>query len=308
MFHYLVVTPIFVNTVKPCYMRKLKRLLFLMPCASVFFMSCKNEDQPAARLLVANMTVVPPLSPNPLPTVGVPVDVKWGGKQVINNIVYGAASSLASISSITSGVSVVGSYNAVSSGVYPLNFAVSGSVTGNLAGAAGSTVYNRLVTMSPGKNYTAVALDLNPFYRVLITEDDLSAPPVGKVKLRFVHAISPLLLGSLPRKDSIDVTAFGGPASAPLVNVNLFPLRTFADGITNKNVNQYVVIDSGSYQIGMRVAGTPGTSAATGLLGLFPSPTTTMRFVSGKIYTIIGRLQITAAAAPTPAVTFISHN
>lgn len=279
-----------------------------MPCASVFFMSCKNEDQPAARLLVANMTVVPPVSPSPLPTVGVPVDIKWGGKQVINNIVYGAASSLASISSITSGLSVIGTYNPVSSGIYPLNFSVSGSATGNLAASAGSTVYNRLATLSPSKSYTAVALDLNPFYRVQLMEDDLSAPPAGKVKVRFVHAISPLLLGSLPRKDTIDVTAFGGLASAPLVNVNIFPLRTFADGLSNTNYHQFAVIDSGSYQIGMRVGGTPGTSALTGLLGLFPSPTTTIRLESGKIYTIIGRLQISAVAAPTPAVTFISHN
>jgi len=284
-------------------MRKLKRLLLLMPCASVFFMSCKNEEFEPARLLVANMTVVPPVSPSPLPTVGVPVDVKWGGSSVINNIVYGAASSVASISSITSGLSVTGTYSTVKSGAYPLNFAVSANAGAPLAAGIGSTVYNRVGSFLPGRSYTAVAIDLLPYYKVQIMEDDLLTPPAGKAKVRFVHAISPLLLGSLPRKDSIDITATGGLAAAPIVNVNIFPRRTFGDGYANKNFHQYAVIDSGSYQIGFKVAGTPGTSPATGLLGLFP-----FRFQSGKIYTIIGRLQITTTAAPTPAATFISHN
>ena len=140
-------------------------------------------------------------------------------------------------------------------------------------------------------------------------EDDLSAPPAGKAKVRFVHAISPLLLGSLPRKDTIDVTASGGIATAPLINANIFPLRTFADGYTNKNLHQFAVIDSGLYRIGFRIAGTPGTAPATGLLGLFPTPpAAAFRFESGKIYTIVARLHITANAAPTPATTFITHN
>lgn len=282
-------------------MRKLKRLLFWVPCASVILMSCKTEEPAPANLLVANMVVNPPVSPNPLPTVGAAVDVRWGGNPVIYNVIYGAASVTGNpVASVSSFTSVGGGYASVKSDALPLNFAIGGTT--------GTTLYNRIASFSPGRNYTAVALDLNPFYKVQVMEDDLSAPPPGKVKVRFVHAISPLLLGSLPRKDSIDVTAFGGAVTAPLVNTNIFPLRTFGDGLSNKNLHQFAVLDSGMYQIGFKVAGTPGTSAATGLLGLFPSPTTQFKFQSGKIYTIVARLQITTTAAPTPATTFITHN
>jgi hypothetical protein len=277
----------------------------VVPCASLFFVSCKETTFNPARLLVANMVVNPPVSPvtpTSLPTPGTAVDVRWGGILALNNVVYGAASvtSGTPVTTINPFTSIVGGYATVKSDALPLNLAV--------AGSPGTTIYNRITSFLPDRNYTAVALDVNPFYRVMIMDDDLSAPPTGKAKLRFVHAISPLLLSSLPRKDTIDVTAYGGLASAPLNNANIFPLRAFADGYTNKNLQQFALIDSGSYNIAFRVAGTPGTSPATGLLGFFPSPTSRFRFESGKIYTIVARLQITATAAPTPATTFITHN
>jgi Domain of unknown function (DUF4397) len=287
-------------------MRKFLKLFYVVPCASLFFVSCVETTFNPARLLVANMVVNPPVSPvtpTSLPTPGTAVDVRWGGNLALNNVVYGAASVITGtpITTINSFTSIVGGYATVKSGAMPLNLAVAGS-------SPGTTVYNRITSFLPDRSYTAVALDVNPFYRVMIMEDDLSAPPTGKAKLRFVHAISPLLLGSLTRKDTIDVTAYGGLVSAPLNNANIFPLRAFADGYTNKNLQQFALIDSGSYNIAFRVAGTPGTAPATGLLGFFPSPTTRFRFESGKIYTIVARLQITATAAPTPATTFITHN
>lgn len=278
-------------------------MFYVVPCASLFFVSCKETTFNPARLLVANMVVNPPVSPSPLPTPGTAVDVRWGGNLALNNVVYGAASVITGtpITTINSFTSIVGGYATVKSGALPLNLAVAGSFPG-------TTVYNRITSFLPDRSYTAVALDVNPFYRVMIMDDDLSAPPTGKAKLRFVHAISPLLLATLPRKDTIDVTAYGGLVSAPLNNANIFPLRAFADGYTNKNLQQFALIDSGSYNIAFRVAGTPGTAPATGLLGFFPSPTSRFRFESGKIYTIVARLQITATAAPTPATTFITHN
>ena len=294
--------PYFCLYSKPCYMRKLLKLLLLMPCASVFFISCNEEGFAPARLLVANFVVNPPVSPSPLPTAGTAVDVRWGGNLVFNNVVYGAASVVVGnpVTTIPAFTSIVGSYASVKSDALPLNFAI--------AGSNGQTVYNRITSFVPGKSYTAIAFDLNPFYKVMIMEDDLSAPAVGKAKIRFVHAISPLLLGSLPKKDTIDVTATGGPAANPLVNASIFPTRNFGDAYNNKNLQQFALIDSGSYNIAFRVAGTPGTSPATGLIGFFPSTTTRFRFESGKIYTIVARLHITATAAPTPATTFITHN
>jgi hypothetical protein len=141
--------------------------------------------------------------------------------------------------------------------------------------------------------------------------DDLSSPPSGKAKVRFVHAIPQALVATLPKKDTIDVTFSGGDVNAPIANVAVFPRRNFADNYTNSNNSQFAVVDSGRYNIVYRVSGTPGTSPATGMLGLFSN----IKLESGKIYTIFARLQFSTTAtpvyttpAPTPAATIITHN
>jgi hypothetical protein len=143
-------------------------------------------------------------------------------------------------------------------------------------------------------------------------EDDLSAPAAGKIKVRFLHAVPQAIFQVLgvPRRDTVDVTGFGGLSTAPLNNTALYTSRTFGDAFQNPALTRFATIDSGSYRFGVRVAGTPGTSPATGLLGLFPASGSPIRLVEGKIYTIIARLHPTGVASPPlqPGVTIIQHN
>lgn len=285
-------------------MRKLSKLLLLMPCASVFFISCKEEKFDPARLLVANVVVTAPVSPSPLPTAGSPIDVRWGGDLVLNNVVYGAASVTTGtpVTTINQSQIIAANYATVKSGAFPLNFAASAGAT--IVPSIGNTLYNRITSFLPGRSYTAIAFDLSPFYKAVVMEDDLNAPPTGKAKVRFVHAISPALVATLPKRDTIDVTFTGGPVGNPVVNVNQFPRRFFADSYTNANNIQFAVVDTGRYTINYRVSGFPGTSPATGLIGSFPN----IRLENGKIYTIVARIHIPTITTAPAGATFITHN
>jgi hypothetical protein len=285
-------------------MRKLFTLLLMIPLVSLFFVSCKEETAEPARLLVANMAVTSPLInpatgqplPTSLPSGGPAIDVRWDRSLLFNNVVYGAAgvSTGSPVTTINNPTAVTAAYSTVKSGAFGLNFAN--------AGSAGQTIYNRITSMLPGKNYTAMAIDLTPFYKTLIMEDDLNPPPAGKVKVRFVHAIPQALAASLPRRDTVDIIGFGGSLGpAP---VALFSTRTFGDAFTNKTLHQYALLDSGTYNIGARIAGTPGTSPATGLVGLFPN----QRLVSGKIYTFVARIHFPTLLTSPIGLSIIVHN
>ncbi len=283
-------------------MRKISLLLSLMLFVSVSFISCKEENFAPARLLVANAALTAPVAPSQFPTPGPTIDVRWDGSLVHSSIIYGAASVTTGspLTSVSSPQVVAANYSDVKSGAFGLNLALSGQV-----GAV--TIYNRTTSFLPGRSYTAMSFDFTPFYKTLIMEDDLSAPPAGKIKVRFVHAVPANIFALVPgtKKDTIDVTAFGGLSSNPLNNTSVFSDRTFADGYSNTRLHQFALLDSGSYRFNVRVARTPGTSAATGSLGLFPASGNPIRLPEGKIYTIFARLQFPAL---TPSITIITHN
>ena len=286
-------------------MKKISLLLCLVLSASLFFISCKEESFGPARLLVANAALTAPVSPSPFPSPGPTIDVRWDGKFIHPSIIYGAASVTTGspLGSVASPQVVAANYADVKSGAFGLNFAISGQ-----GGADGVPIYNRTTSFLPGRSYTAMSFDFTPLYKTLIMEDDLSAPPAGKIKVRFVHAIPANIFGLIPgsKKDTIDVTAFGGLSANPFNNTSIFSDRTFADSYSNTRLHQFAVLDSGSYRFGIRVARTPGASPATGLLGLFPTPpAAAQRLTEGKIYTIFARLQFPALA---PSITIITHN
>lgn len=284
-------------------MRKLITQLLVIPLVSSFFISCKKEESAPAQLLVANMAITSPLInpatgqplPTSAPTAGPALDVRWNGNLLYNNVVFGAASVTTGtpITTINAATSITANYNAAKSGTYGLNFAASGN---------GATVYNRNINLASGKSYTAVTLNLTPFYQTLFMEDELSAPPPGKVKVRFVHAIPQALAAALPRRDTVDVIGFGGSLGpAP---VALFSTRTFGDGLRNSQFGLFSLLDSGTYNIGARVAGTPGTSPATGLVALFPN----QRLVAGKIYTFVARIHFPTLLTAPVGLSIIVHN
>lgn len=314
---------------KPCYMRKFSLIACLALMMSAFMIACKqdNSAKQQARLMVVNAAIGAPISTSlaALP-IGPAIDVKWDGTFITPNVVYGSASygTFVSNGSTVGNLPVPASpaaavpqqliaatYTPVKSGAYGLNLSVTANQNPPYLG--GNTIYDRTTSFLPGKSYTALSFDFTPFYKVQFMEDDLAAPPSGKIKVRFVHAVPQAIFTSLgvPRRDTIDVTAFGGASSNPLNNSSVFSLRTFADGYTNNRLHQFTVLDSGSYRFGVRIAGTPGTSGATGLLGLFPASGTPLRLTDGKIYTIVARLNPSGAPAPNqlaPGITIITHN
>jgi hypothetical protein len=297
-------------------MRKFSLLTSLVLCASAFLISCKKDDasKAQARVLVANMAI----TPNSVAPIGPAIDVRWDGQFLIPNIIYGApgvntGSPFTALGNNTTPQSLfAGTYSAIKPGSFNFNLSSTG-----LGGAAGLTIYDRVRGFLPGKNYTVVAFNFVPFYAVHVMEDDLSAPAAGKIKIRFLHTVPSDVFVTLgaPRRDTIDVTGFGGSVGNPLNNVALFQTRNFGDAYHRNSLTNFISVDSGSYRFGVRVAGTPGIPGSvpsTGLLGLFPATGNPIRLLEGKIYTIVARLHPTGAAPPASplqaGVTIIQHN
>lgn len=271
--------------------------LSLVCLAALGFVACKKEESKPANLLVVNAAISSPVAPNPLPTAGPAFDVRWNGNLLRTNIVYGAATVAAgtSVTTITNPLLVNGVYSPVQAGSFGFNLA--------LTGTTGTNIYNRNITLAEGKSFTAVTYNFTPLYNHVLMEDNLNPPAAGKVKVRFVHAVPREIFASLgvPRFDTVDVVANG---------VQVYGARTFADVARNSSLHNYVEVDTGSYRFSLRVAGTPGTMPQTGLLALLPTPpAAALRLESGKIYTIVARLQFaTPPNPPAPALTIVAHN
>ncbi len=298
-------------------MSKISLFTGLMLSASVIFIACNKKDDPAsaqARLLVVNAAI----TPNSVAPIGPAIDVRWDGQFIIPNVIYGApgvttGSPFTALGNTTTPQSLfAGSYANVKPGAFGLNLrATSNAVSPPGVNLTGSTLFDRTTSLLPGMSYTAVTFDFVPLYRVHLMEDDLSAPPSGKIKVRFIHAVPQAIFQALgvPRRDTVDVTGFGGLSTAPLNNTALYTARTFGDAFQNPVLTRFAAIDSGSYRFGIRVSGTPGLSPATGALGLFPASGNPIRLLEGRIYTIIARLHPSSAAPGLqPGVTIIQHN
>lgn len=273
-----------------------KTCFSLLAClATLGFASCKKETAAPANLLVVNAAISSPVAPNPLPTAGPAFDLRWNGFLLRNNIVYGAATATATITTITNPVVINGAYASVQAGTFGFNLSV--------AGTPGTTIYNRNLTLQEGKSYTAVTYDFTPLYRHVLMEDNLTPPAAGKAKVRVVHAVPREIFASLgvPRFDTVDVVANA---------TQVYGARTFADVARNSSLHNFIEVDTGSYRFSLRVAGTPGTAPGTGLLALLPTPPAApLRIENGKIYTIVARLQFAAPPnPPAPALTIVAHN
>jgi len=287
-------------------MRKNQLIAFSALALTILLSSCDKEEAAApARLLAANVVITPPVSPSPLPTGGFPFSVHYNGQLLLTDLTYGTASgtltnSIPSFPGKDSLRLYRGSYAPALPGAASLKLTVAGS---------NPVLYNRVRNLEPGKSYTAIGFNLTPFLNVLVMEDNLTTPASGKAHIRMVHAIPQELVASLPRRDTVDLTFTGGLATNPLINSAIFANRRFADNFTNTAPNgvltQYVAVDTGRYAVGLRIAGTPGTSPATGLLGGWQ----TLRLENQKIYTIIVRIDLPGLLVGRPAgLTVITHN
>lgn len=115
----------------------------------------------------------------------------------------------------------------------------------------GQTLLNSLLKVEPNTPYSVVLLGTRGKVEALTLIDDLSAPPAGMSRVRFVHAA--------PGAPAVDIAIKGGPV--------LFHNVGF------KGVGAYVSLSAGTYDVEVRLASTgqviaevPGVTVGDGVV------------------------------------------
>jgi hypothetical protein len=135
-------------------------------------------------------------------------------------------------------------------------------VTYNVSGTA--TTYATVTgPVDPETAYSTFLIDSVKRAKLVITKDDVSEPPEGKVKLRFLHFSH--------NAPAMDVSKSGG--------ATLFTNRSFNDQVNNTAFQQFIVVDPGSYQFIFKTSGTTTTLYTTSTINLLPD----------RIYTLAAR-------------------
>jgi hypothetical protein len=121
--------------------------------------------------------------------------------------------------------------------------------------------------LAAGRSYSVFTYDtlLSGKIKSFAIEDDLGAPPAGKVKVRFLH-LSPVNIAvDILANDSI-----------------VFANRSYADNISNGAKAGFIAVNAGTYTVKIKLAGSPATLPA--LLTL-----NNISFTAGSIYTIFAK-------------------
>ena len=126
----------------------------------------------------------------------------------------------------------------------------------NVAGTSTTALQASLSVVS-GKNYSVFAIDSVSNLSGLVVEDNLAAPAAGKAHVRFIHLS--------PNAPAVDVAVDGGAI-------------VFGDYIF-KEASDFTPLDAGTYDLEVRVAGTPNVA-----LDLDP-----ITLTAGKIYTVYAK-------------------
>ena len=135
-------------------------------------------------------------------------------------------------------------------------------VTYNVSGT--TNAYATLTgPIDPETAYSTFLIDSVKRAKLVVTKDDVSEPPEGKVKLRFLHFS--------PNAPAIDVLKMGGAV--------MFTNRSFNDQESNNTFQQFIVVDPGSYQFVFRTAGTTTALYTSSVINLLPD----------RIYTLAAR-------------------
>jgi hypothetical protein len=150
----------------------------------------------------------------------------------------------------------------VPAGTHTFEIRPAGSATGDRALAT------KRASVAPGAAYTLAVVGLAARMQVLVLEDDFTAPPPGKAKLRAIDAS--------PQSPPIDIAIAGGPV--------LFRNLTFPEA------TPFATIDAGSMALEVRLA---GTSRVVFRSGARPMP-------AGAILTMAGTIRPTGSIEVLP--------
>ncbi len=215
------------------YSKTIFAIAFLTILTSV---SCIKKD-PLAQI---SQVLMVPLSPD-----AAAVDF------VINDLVQATTVNYSS----TVGTAIYGfPYYTITPGSTKVTYNVSGTTT------AYATITGPI---DPETAYSTFLIDSVKRAKLVITKDDVSEPPEGKVKLRFLHFSH--------NAPAMDVSKSGGAV--------LFTNRSFNDQETNAAFQKFIVVDPGSYQFVFKTAGTTTTLYTTSAINLLPD----------RIYTLAAR-------------------
>ncbi len=137
-----------------------------------------------------------------------------------------------------------------------------------------------------GKNFSVFAYDtLNAGkIKAFAVEDNLTAPPAGKVKVRFFY-LAPVAI-------AVDILAN---------DAVIFNNRTYADNVSEGGKGAFTTIDAGTYTIKVRLAGSAEPIPA---LINFPD----VKLEDGKIYTIFSKGKVTGTGNNALGAEIIVNN
>jgi hypothetical protein len=145
---------------------------------------------------------------------------------------------------------------------YPSNTAYLGVNSGtrnikvNVTGTS-TTAINANLALTSGANYSVFACDSVTKISPVVLTDDLTSPASGKAHVRFVHLS--------PNAPAVDVAVTSGPV--------LFANKTF------KGFSAFTPVAAGTYDLEVRLAGTPTV--------VLPLPGVVL--TAGKIYTVFAK-------------------
>ncbi len=207
-------------------MSQLRRNLvaWLAVAALIALPGCGNKDNNPAQPANVGQAMIVHAAPD-APSV----DLLLDGTMVGNNITYGNHTA----------------YLSLTAGTHDVKAVATGTTT---------TVIDASVPVAAQTTYSVFVNGLTPNIGTLVVTDDLTAPPTGKAKVRFIHLS--------PDAPAVDVALVGGAV--------LFPNLAF------RQFSTFVAVDPGTVNLELRQAGT-ATVALT---------VNNVTFEAGKIYTL----------------------
>jgi len=145
----------------------------------------------------------------------------------------------------------------------------------NVTGTS-TTVIDATLPFADGANYSIFAIDSVNKISALRVDDNLTAPASGNSHVRFIHLS--------PNAPAVDIAVTGGPV--------LFSDYTF------KEFSNFTPVTAGTYNLEVRLAGTPTV--------VLPLPNITLQ--NGKIYTVYARGFVGAAGTQQLGASIIANN
>ena len=143
-------------------------------------------------------------------------------------------------------------------------------------------VINTNANLAANTSYSVLAVNKVSNITASIVTDNLTPPAAGKAHVRFFHLS--------PDAPAVDIAIKGGAV--------VFANRSFNDQASNASLANFTPLDSGTYNLEVRLAGQQAVA--------LPLPLVTVE--AGKIYTVIAKGLLTGTGDKALSPKVIIHN